>query len=257
MTVDSKFCAWLAAGQTAAAITSESATAGQALKRRGASGVTPPVDSYTGSVEADVVTHVPAEVLKSVGPSQAAATSARALLRADLIARRNAFVASPPHSAAAVALSLALRDALHSLAPECLGLYSPFPSEFNAGAAIAADESLHKVALALPYARRSPRAMEFRRWDGAAPRLVDECGIGCADGAVVVPDVVVVPCVGFTEAGHRLGYGGGYYDRWLAGQRQVVAVGVAWSFAEVDLATFAAQPHDIPLAFVVTELGVR
>ena len=203
---------------------------------------------------------MPAEVLKSVDPLQveaAAATSARALLRADLIARRTAFVASPAHAAAAEALSLALRDAVRSLAPDCLGLYCTLPSEFNAGAAIADDESLHEIALALPYARRSPRAMEFRRWDGAAPRLADECGIGSADGPAVVPDVVVVPCVGFTGAGHRLGYGGGYYDRWLAAQPHVVAVGIAWSFAEIDLSTFAARPHDIPLAFVVTELGVR
>ncbi len=203
---------------------------------------------------------MPAEVLKSVVPPEpvaAAAKSARALMRAGLIARRNTFVASPAHAAAAEALGRSLRDALRSLAPECLGLYSPFPSEFNAGAAIAADDDLQKVPLALPYARRSPRAMEFRRWNGAAPVVVDECGIGSADGPTVVPDVVVVPCVGFTAAGHRLGYGGGYYDRWLAGQRQVVAVGVAWSFAELDLATFAAEPHDIPLAFVVTEIGAR
>jgi len=200
---------------------------------------------------------VPAEVLKSVDPLKGAAKSERALLRADLIGRRNAFVASPAHGAAALALSLALRDVLRSLAPECLGLYSPFPSEFNAGAAVAADESLHEIALALPYARRSPPAMEFRRWDGAAPRLVDECGIGSTDGPVAVPDVVVVPCVGFTEAGHRLGYGGGYYDRWLAAHPHVVAVGVSWSFAGIDLATFAAEPYDIALAFVVTELGVR
>jgi len=98
--------------------------------------------------------------------------------------------------------------------------------------------------------------MEFRRWDGAAPTLVDECGIAASDGAPVVPDVIVVPCVGFTAAGHRLGFGGGYYDRWLAANRHVVALGVAWSFAEIDVATFAPQPHDVPLAFVVTERGV-
>ena len=72
-----------------------------------------------------------------------------------------------------------------------------------------------------------------------------------------MPDVVLVPCVGFTGAGYRLGYGGGYFDRWLAAHPHVVAVGVAWSVAELDPATFAAQPHDLPLAFVVTERGVR
>jgi 5,10-methenyltetrahydrofolate synthetase len=99
--------------------------------------------------------------------------------------------------------------------------------------------------------------MEFRAWNGEAPTFADECGIGSSEGAVVVPDVVVAPCVGFTEAGHRLGYGGGYYDRWLAVHRQVTAVGVAWSFAEIGLEAFAAQPYDIALSIIVTERGVR
>ena len=98
--------------------------------------------------------------------------------------------------------------------------------------------------------------MEFRRWDGFVPTAVDECGIGTTTGELVRPDVVVVPCVGFTSAGHRLGYGGGYYDRWLAANGHVVAIGVAWSFAQVDLDVFAARPHDVPLALIVTEAGV-
>ena len=143
------------------------------------------------------------------------------------------------------------------LEPVCLGLYCAFGSEFNAAAALAADPRFIDLPLALPYARRVPKAMEFRRWDGAAPGLADECGIGSCAGAVVVPDVVVVPCVGFTDAGHRLGYGGGYYDRWLAAHPGVTAIGVAWSSGLIDLASFAARPHDIPLAVIVTERGPR
>jgi 5-formyltetrahydrofolate cyclo-ligase len=89
------------------------------------------------------------------------------------------------------------------------------------------------------------------------PRLADECGIGSAEGSVVVPDVLVVPCVGFTDAGHRLGYGGGYYDRWLATHRDATAVGVAWAFSRIELATFAPQPHDVALTLVVTEDAVH
>jgi len=65
-----------------------------------------------------------------------------------------------------------------------------------------------------------------------------------------------VPCVGFTQSGYRLGYGGGYFDRWLTANPHVTAVGVAWSVARVSEPDFAAQPHDQPLALVVTELGV-
>jgi 5,10-methenyltetrahydrofolate synthetase len=189
--------------------------------------------------------------------SSEAAKAARRALRQRLIAERDAFVSSAAIEAATAALSDHLRAAVVPLEPECLGLYSPLRSEFNAAAALADDRGLDKAARALPFARRSPREMEFRRWDGTGRLVADECGIASSEGPVVVPDVVVVPCVGFTAAGHRLGYGGGYYDRWLAAHRHVTAVGVAWSFAELDLATFAARPHDIPLAFIVTEHGVR
>jgi len=181
----------------------------------------------------------------------------RRALRQRLLAERSAFIASAAHVDATAALSEALRAVIAELEPGCVGLYCAFRSEFNAAAALAADPRCADLSLALPYARRTPKAMEFRRWDGAPPAQADECGIGSCDGTVVVPDVVVVPCVGFTAAGHRLGYGGGYYDRWLAANRQVTAVGVAWSFSEIDLATFAARPHDIPLTLIVTEHGVR
>ena len=100
--------------------------------------------------------------------------------------------------------------------------------------------------------------MEFRRWNGAAPTLADECGIPAERRrGVVVPDVVLVPCVGFTRDGYRLGYGGGYFDRWLAANPDVTAVGVAWSFSEIDDGHASTpEPHDEPLTLIVTEAGV-
>jgi 5,10-methenyltetrahydrofolate synthetase len=180
----------------------------------------------------------------------------RRALRSRLLADRDAFVASAAFAKAHAALAFHLCAALAPLEPGCLGLYWAMRSEFNAAAAVAADGRWDKFDRALPYARRSPRVLEFRRWDGAAPSAVDECGIATASGLPVEPDVVLVPCVGFTRDGHRLGYGGGYYDRWLAANSHVVAIGVAWSFAQVDLDVFAARPHDVPLALIVTEAGV-
>ena len=73
---------------------------------------------------------------------------------------------------------------LFRLEPDCLGLYWPLGSEFNAAAALAADPRFDKTARWRCHMHgASPRAMEFRRWDGAAPTLVDECGIGSSDGA--------------------------------------------------------------------------
>ena len=183
--------------------------------------------------------------------------AARRVLRQRLLAERDAFVDSAGGSAAASALAEALGAVIAELEPTCLGLYWPMRSEPNAAGMLAADPRTADFLRALPFARRAPATMEFRRWDGAPPTVIDGCGIGSGAGAAVLPDVVVVPCVGFTADGHRLGYGGGYYDRWLAAHPAVTAVGVAWSFAEIDAATFAAQAHDIPLTLIVTDQGVR
>jgi 5-formyltetrahydrofolate cyclo-ligase len=182
--------------------------------------------------------------------------AARQALRQRLLAERELFAASPAAAAATQALATALCRVVADLEPSCLGLYCSLRSEFNAAQAIAADPRCVDLSLALPYARREGRSMEFRAWDGLPPTRADECGIGSSDGALIVPDVIIVPCVGFTAHGHRLGYGGGYYDRWLAAHPQVTAVGVAWSFTAITEGDFAARGHDIPLAFVVTERGI-
>ncbi|CAN5683108.1 hypothetical protein BH11PSE8_BH11PSE8_32120 [soil metagenome] len=98
--------------------------------------------------------------------------------------------------------------------------------------------------------------MHYREWNGRPPAFADECGISTSDGPPVVPDVVLAPCVGFTRSGFRLGYGGGYFDRWMAAHPHVTAVGVAWSVGEIDDETFAAESHDQPLMLIVTERGV-
>jgi 5,10-methenyltetrahydrofolate synthetase len=64
-----------------------------------------------------------------------------------------------------------------------------------------------------------------------------------------------VPCVGFTAEGHRLGYGGGFYDRSFAaldgdGGMPPRAIGVAWD--EALLEAFDPLPTDRPLDAVVT-----
>lgn len=154
---------------------------------------------------------------------------------------------------AAASLAGHLAAVLRDLEPELLGLYWPHRSEFNAPGIVLADPTLAKLAKALPFAQRSPVQMHYRAWNGAAPAVVDECGIPASDGPRVVPDVVLVPCVGFSAAGFRIGYGGGYFDRWLAAHPDVTSVGIAWSGSEI---AFAPQPHDQALTLVVTERGV-
>jgi 5-formyltetrahydrofolate cyclo-ligase len=180
----------------------------------------------------------------------------RLLLRQQLLAAREAFMSSPVLASAQAALARELRQLMDQLEPQCLGLYWPMRSEFNAASSWHDDKTGTPFSRALPFARRAGHEMHYRLWDGGPPAARDECGIPASDGQPVVPDVVLVPCVGFTSSGFRLGYGGGYFDRWLAAHPHVTAVGVAWSGARLDEAVLAPQAHDLPLALVVTEQGV-
>lgn len=181
---------------------------------------------------------------------------ARPTLRQRLLESREQFVLSEHGRGAQEALAGHLLEVLATLEPDCLGTYWPVRSEFNAGLLRRDDKVTTSFSLALPFAQREPRQMHYRLWDGQEPSLRDECGIATASGKPVVPDVVLVPCVGYTASGYRLGFGGGYFDRWLAAHPQVTAVGVAWSVGEVNDAEFDVQPHDHPLTLVVTERGV-
>lgn len=64
-------------------------------------------------------------------------------------------------------------------------------------------------------------------------------------------DLIIVPGVAFDRRGHRLGYGGGYYDQFLPRCPQSVWMGLAYE-AQLVSDTFP-QPCDVPLHFIVTE----
>jgi 5-formyltetrahydrofolate cyclo-ligase len=183
-------------------------------------------------------------------------TLSRKTLRIRLIAEREHFANSDRAAAAAAALARHLHDVLRHIEPELLGVYWPVRSEFNAALALQSDESARELPLALPFVRRTPPQMEYRRWDGMAPRAIDECAIAASDGEPVVPDTVLVPCVGFTSDAYRLGYGGGFFDRWLALHPHVTTIGIAWSAQRIDAAEFRREAHDRPLTLIVTEDGV-
>jgi 5-formyltetrahydrofolate cyclo-ligase len=193
---------------------------------------------------------------RNAGPAVDTAQIARQALRRRLLSDREQFAARPEGLAAQADLTGHLARLLREIEPETLGIYWPVRGEFNAVAALEA-AGLSKLPLALPYAQREPHAMHYRAWNGQAPRGVDECGMAAPDtGPAVVPDVILVPCVGYTRSGLRLGYGGGYFDRWLAQHPQVTSIGVAWAIGEVAEDTFAPRAHDLPLTLVLTERGV-
>jgi 5-formyltetrahydrofolate cyclo-ligase len=66
-------------------------------------------------------------------------------------------------------------------------------------------------------------------------------------------DAILVPAVAFDRRGHRVGYGGGYYDRFLTGVPRAVRIGAAYSCQIVE--RVPEDPHDLPIHRIVTEDG--
>ena len=69
-------------------------------------------------------------------------------------------------------------------------------------------------------------------------------------------DLVIVPALGFTQNGHRLGRGMGFYDRFL-GQRSFLGVSCGVAFEDQVVPEMPAQDHDVPIAMLVTDRQVR
>jgi 5-formyltetrahydrofolate cyclo-ligase len=114
------------------------------------------------------------------------------------------------------------------------------------------------VPLALPLVEGKGKPLSFRAWTpgDAMDRGVWGIPQPKVDKAVLEPDILLVPLLAFDRTGRRLGYGGGFYDRTLAGLRArkpIVAVGLAYDEQRVD-----AVPHldyDQRVDWVLTPSG--
>ncbi len=102
------------------------------------------------------------------------------------------------------------------------------------------------------------RPLHFHRWTPDAEMVDGPFGARVPAAAEpVVPQVLIVPLVAYDDAGNRLGYGGGFYDRTLERFRaaqETVAIGFAYSGQKAD--ELPLEPTDQRLDAIVTEWGV-
>jgi 5-formyltetrahydrofolate cyclo-ligase len=68
-------------------------------------------------------------------------------------------------------------------------------------------------------------------------------------------DLVIVPGLGFTTTGYRIGRGMGFYDRFLA-QPEFLGLSCGLAFAEQVVADLPVLDHDVPLSMLATDLGL-
>lgn len=115
------------------------------------------------------------------------------------------------------------------------------------------------IVVALPVMQSGQQRLVFKPWQPQARMYQAEFGVQePAQGDPVLPDVILVPTLGFTSDGDRLGYGKGFYDRTLANFAMInhrpTTIGVAWDNANLhDLdANYRPAAHDQRLDAIIT-----
>jgi 5-formyltetrahydrofolate cyclo-ligase len=89
------------------------------------------------------------------------------------------------------------------------------------------------------------------------PRLIDNTWQLIAARGDELPekfDVVIVPMLGFDNSHNRIGYGGGYYDKFLSTQKNSRKIGVCFKLGQVE--KIPIESHDVALDLIVTEEGI-
>ena len=122
---------------------------------------------------------------------------------------------------------------------------------------------LHKQGsiVVLPIVVRKQAPLEFHPWQPDSPLKEGAFGVREPVRSIAIqPTILLVPTLGFTAQGARIGYGGGYYDRTLAQINETgqpfLTIGIAWDQARLDEATgHEPEDHDYPLDTILTPGG--
>ncbi len=97
--------------------------------------------------------------------------------------------------------------------------------------------------------------MDFYSWSYFEPLKINKFGIPEPfQRELIYPDIIFVPLVAFDSKLNRLGYGGGYYDRFiqkLEKKKKILKIGLAFSFQKVD--KIPISKYDKKLDYIITE----
>lgn len=176
----------------------------------------------------------------------------RRALRRRLLALRASL---PDRAEADARIGAALAPLLERLGARRVGFYWPIQGEFDARAVIVQWlAGMPGRQAALPVVSRPGTPLDFHAWTPETTMRAGHYDIPVPDGTeAVLPDALLIPCVGFSRDKFRLGYGGGFYDRTLAALAETpVSIGIGFAACEIPL---QAQPHDLPMDWIVTEGG--
>ena len=133
------------------------------------------------------------------------------------------------------------------------GGYFPYNYEVD-GMKILSKLEKKNYLISLPKIKKNSQ-MEFFKWTVNDPLSINKYGIPEPTSLKVkYPDVLLVPLVAYDKNLNRIGYGGGFYDRYikkLKKIKKIITIGLAYSFQEVK--KIPINKFDIKLDYIITE----
>jgi len=134
-----------------------------------------------------------------------------------------------------------------------VGGYYPYNYEFDI-MNILEEFTKNKYETSLPKIKKNYQ-MEFYSWSIKEPLIINKYGIPEPTSNIIkYPDIFLVPLVAFDKDLNRIGYGGGFYDRYIRkikDKKKIITIGIAYSFQKVN--KVLTNKNDIKLDFIITE----
>jgi 5,10-methenyltetrahydrofolate synthetase len=142
-----------------------------------------------------------------------------------------------------------LDQVLEDIAGKTIAAYWPIRGELDLRPWMT--KAIAKSArIALPVVIEKDQPVEFHLWTPDCAMKIGKWKIPVpAEAKAVTPDIIIIPLLGVDKEQYRLGNGGGYYDRTLAGLSSAKTIGIGQSFARMD--TIYPMPWDIPMQQVL------
>ena len=134
-----------------------------------------------------------------------------------------------------------------------IGGYYPYSTEINAIKILEKFEK-QNYQIALPRIKKNHK-MDFFQWSTKEPLAINKYGIPePTSNKITYPNILLVPVVAFDKSLNRIGYGGGFYDRYLKKIKKVkkiTTIGLAYTFQKVE--KVPTNKNDIKLDYIFTE----
>jgi 5-formyltetrahydrofolate cyclo-ligase len=157
-----------------------------------------------------------------------------------------------------LALARDTADKTGAAGPDIIAAFWPLPGEPDLRPLLE-QWTQAGVTVLLPAVRERQASLTFLRWTPETPMVCGHYGVPEPQtDESLIPDVILVPTLGFSSSADRVGYGAGYYDRTLAALdaagHKPTTIGVAWVEGRLP-ADYLPAPHDHRLNAVLTPAG--